>query len=125
VRGKTESTERLYLFVKNQAELAQSFRAGMNSARIGNAARDLQINFAHLLTPKLLKRKSADLATQFVPGSRKLYNTLIILVHCLDIISPDHHWRSRFKSLISTHPIAPRIMGFPQDWASRPIWNKP
>jgi abortive infection bacteriophage resistance protein len=74
------------------------------------------------ITPKLPKNKPAHLATQFVSGSRKPYNTFVILAHCLDIISPQHHWKSRLKLLIATHNIAPSTMGFPTDWASRSIW---
>lgn len=35
-----------------------------------------------------LPRKPAHLAGEFVSGSRKLYNTLVMLLHFMDIIAP-------------------------------------
>jgi abortive infection bacteriophage resistance protein len=57
------------------------------------------------------------------PHSRKLYNTLTMIVYLMDVISPDHNWRVRLKSLISTHDINTHHMGFLSDWESRPLWS--
>ena len=73
-------------------------------------------------TPKSPKRKPRQMADQFIPDSRKLYNTLVLLVFCLDMISPRHGWRSRFKALIDAHRIPVSAMGFPQNWRERSIW---
>lgn len=35
-------------------------------------------------------------------GSRKLYNTLVILLHFMDVVAPRHHWRARLKNLLAT-----------------------
>lgn len=60
----------------------------------------------------------------FVLGSRKLYNTLLIIVHMLDFIAPNHHWRQRLKALIGHHHIAVHPMDFPTDWTQRTIWQE-
>ncbi|MES1026631.1 Abi family protein [Gloeocapsa sp. BRSZ] len=75
--------------------------------------------------PKLPKSKSGLIIDQFIPDSRKIYNTLIILLHCMEIISPQHNWRIRLKKLISNHSIPVDQMGFPEDWIKRNIWNNP
>jgi abortive infection bacteriophage resistance protein len=40
------------------------------------------------ITPLLPRNKPAGLAAQFHVGSRKLYNALVILLHCMDVIAP-------------------------------------
>ncbi len=72
--------------------------------------------------PKL-PRKPQELAAQFVPGSRHIYNTFVLLSHSLDIVSRNHHWRGRLVNLIEKHQIDPGHMGFPPDWQARPPWN--
>ena len=49
-------------------------------------------------------------------GSRNLYNALVILLHCMDVIAPNHRWRARLKDLISRHAVRVRSSdgdGFP------------
>lgn len=77
------------------------------------------------ITPLLPRHKPFGLAPQFRPGSRKLYNTLVILLHCMDVIAPQHHWRARLKDLIVQHALAVTAMDFPANWQSLPIWQKP
>jgi len=54
---------------------------------------------------------------------KKLYNTLTIILYIMNIISPEHHWKSRIKDLIRTHAIDTTKMGFPLDWETRPLWT--
>lgn len=75
------------------------------------------------ITPELPRNKPAQLAGEFIGGSRKLYNTLIILLHFMDIIAPKHHWRQRLMTLIVNHAIPVGAMDFPQDWEARAIWQ--
>lgn len=75
------------------------------------------------ITPGLPRNKPAGLAAQFNPGSRKLYNSLLLLLHCMNIIAPNHHWRSRLQALLVQHQIDVRAMGFPPDWEQMPIWQ--
>ena len=53
---------------------------------------------------------------------RKLYNTLTMTVHLMNVIAPGHHWKTRLKNLITTHAIDTSKMGFPPDWETRPLW---
>lgn len=76
------------------------------------------------ITPLLPRNKPTGLTPQFRAGSRKLYNALVILLHCMDRIAPDHHWRTRLKSLIARHGIAVAAMDFPTDWHKLPIWQE-
>ncbi|MCE1226250.1 MAG: Abi family protein [Geobacteraceae bacterium] len=75
------------------------------------------------IIPDAPKNKPAPLAQEFI-SSRKIYNTCLILLHCLDQIAPGHHWRGRFKALVTNHNINTRMMDFPQDWQQRPAWKE-
>ena len=75
------------------------------------------------ITPTLPRNKPVGLASQCIPGSRKLYNTLIILLHLMDMIAPKHIWRIRVKDLLSEHETLVTAMGFPVDWVESKIWR--
>jgi abortive infection bacteriophage resistance protein len=75
------------------------------------------------ITPELPLTKPAHLVKEFVPGSRKLFNTLVILLHFMDIIAPNHHWRQRLKDLLNSHGIQTTAMDFPIGWDGRTIWQ--
>lgn len=74
------------------------------------------------ITPEIPKSKPAKLAGQFRPNSRKIYNTLLILLHLMDVIAPHHHWRSRLKTVIGQHHVSFATMDFPDDWEQREPW---
>lgn len=76
------------------------------------------------ITPELPRTKPANLASECVAGSRKLYNTLLILLHLMDVIAPVHHWRARLVGLIETHKPPVAAMGFPADWTERDLWTR-
>lgn len=76
------------------------------------------------ITPAMPRSKPAGLARQLRQRSRKLYNTLVILLHFMDIISPQHHWRRHLKALLDRHDIPVIAMDFPADWDSLPIWQE-
>jgi abortive infection bacteriophage resistance protein len=76
------------------------------------------------ITPRLPHNKPIGLAAQCRPGSRKLYNSLVILLHCMDIIAPQHHWRKRLKDLLAQHTVPVAMMGFPADWEQMVIWQE-
>ena len=80
-------------------------------------------NRAFTKTPTLPRKKPSDLFEQCRPGSRKLYNTLVILLYCMDAIAPGHHWRTRLKELIDRHGIPVGAMDFPANWQQLPIWQ--
>lgn len=76
------------------------------------------------ITPLLPRNKPADLAAQFQTASRRLYNTLVILLHCMDVVAPQHHWRTRLKDLIARHDVSVAAMGFPANWQHLSIWRE-
>jgi abortive infection bacteriophage resistance protein len=53
----------------------------------------------------------------------KLYNTLVMLAHMMEIIQPTGGWRHRVRELIvaQAFPVS-SSMGFPANWLTRPIW---
>ncbi|HET9765491.1 MAG TPA: Abi family protein, partial [Thermoanaerobaculia bacterium] len=72
--------------------------------------------------PQLPRSKPFGLNAQLVPGSRRLYNTLVLLVQALSVVSPGNHWRDRLLDLCSKHRADYTVMGFPAGWESMPIW---
>jgi abortive infection bacteriophage resistance protein len=80
-------------------------------------------------TPMLPRKGPADLTNSLfvLPDTdrrlRKLYNTLVMTVHLMDVINPGHHWKQRLKDLIANHNIDTSKMGFPTDWKNKPIWQ--
>jgi len=55
-------------------------------------------------------------------SSRKIYNSLVMVIYLLNIISPENHFKFRLIKLINHHAINPLAMGFPIGWEERPIW---
>lgn len=54
----------------------------------------------------------------------RLYNSLVVLLHVMDLISPMHSWRRRVLDLLGKHPNVPKeSMGFPAGWLDRPLWQ--
>lgn len=56
-------------------------------------------------------------------AGKTIYNTLVMLLHLLDIIEPASHLPGRLRRHIESldiryHP----QMGFPPDWKTRPLW---
>jgi abortive infection bacteriophage resistance protein len=76
------------------------------------------------ILPKLVTSRSQPLANEFVRGSRKIYNTLVILLYLMDQISPNHQWRKRMLALLHECPVSPIAMDFPVDWHDRKIWER-
>jgi abortive infection bacteriophage resistance protein len=74
------------------------------------------------VTPEVPKKRPANLAGEFRQPSRKIYNTLLIILHFMEVIAPRHHWRARLKETISQHEIPVAMMDFPEDWAQRNPW---
>ncbi|MDZ7752319.1 MAG: Abi family protein [Gammaproteobacteria bacterium] len=75
------------------------------------------------ITPKPPRTKPSGLDTQWAHGSRKLYNSLVVLLHCMDIVSPGHHWCTRLRELVAHHGIDTAAMDFPSDWQAWSIWR--
>lgn len=57
-------------------------------------------------------------------AERRLFNTLVMLVYVLGIISPGSHWRQSVCKLVDRHPhVDVASMGFPRDWRGRELWR--
>ncbi|HAD05506.1 MAG TPA: DNA-binding protein [Desulfuromonas sp.] len=76
------------------------------------------------IIPAIPRNKPSHLIAEFLTGSRKIYNTCLIIMHCMDVIAPGHHWRQRFKSLLALHKAPVTMMGFPADWETRSPWQQ-
>ncbi len=97
--------------------------------------RNICAHHARLWNRKLTKTiaqprsKPAGLKQQFnfdqsISADRKLYNSLVFLLHFMDKIAPKHTWRNRLLHLLRTHRnISKTWMGFPEQWESYPIWQ--
>ncbi len=81
-------------------------------------------NSEFTITPVRPRSKPASLPSEFMTGSRKLYNTILILLHFMDTITPGHTFRGDLKKLISLHEPPVNRMGFPSNWLDRPIWQE-
>jgi abortive infection bacteriophage resistance protein len=77
------------------------------------------------ITVALPVSRPADLIPNFyAPENRRIYNSLVLLVHMLKIIEPMTHWPNRLvHHLQGLNPKFIHHMGFPYDWQSRSIWQ--
>ena len=82
-------------------------------------------NREFIILPMMPQHQPAELIPAFVPKSRKLYNTLLILCYLVKIISPDSDWRQKLLALLEVRPQALPHMGFPPDWQTQAIWSNP
>ncbi len=56
-------------------------------------------------------------------SNEKLYIILCALVYLLNIISPNHSWKNKLKSLLLKYPEVDIVqMGFPIDWEQDSFW---
>jgi abortive infection bacteriophage resistance protein len=78
------------------------------------------------VAPRVPISKPAILSNEFViarTDSKKLYNTLLLTLHLMNVISPGSHWRSRLLTLLQRGDLNLSLMGFPAGWETRPIWR--
>lgn len=81
-------------------------------------------NSQFTVTVSLPRNKPVGLRQNFNLGEeRKLYNTLVLMKWCLDVISPDHQWHERLIALLEKHRVETHHMGFPDNYRSLPIWG--
>lgn len=71
------------------------------------------------IVPALPKQELLSLCKT---DTRKIYNTLTLILYLMDKISPEHHWKKRLMDLLEHHNIDTAAMGFPSDWKVRPLW---
>lgn len=80
-------------------------------------------NRKFVLTPQLPRSKPAGLGLEFIPGSRKIYNTMVLTIYLISLIAPKSQWKDRLAAELTSGCLTPFSMGFPKDWQARPIWN--
>ena len=70
-------------------------------------------------------RPSALLPNLNPAEDRRIYNTLVLLAHIVDLVEPENHWSHRLRALLRAqrYPVT-RHMGFPSDWENRAAWKK-
>ncbi|MDO8692473.1 MAG: Abi family protein [Sheuella sp.] len=76
------------------------------------------------ITPLLPRTKPSTLASQCKKNSRKIYNTLVILIYFMDVVCPKNNWREIFKNLAKKYAIRLVEMDFPCGWEDFNIWKK-
>lgn len=60
------------------------------------------------------------------PENDRVYVVLLLLRHLLAIVAPQSAWQERLLALLERNPGIPRAdMGFPEDWATCPLWARP
>lgn len=84
------------------------------------------------VTFQLPKKRPAHLVPNFNitrtplgnPNERRIYNTLVLLVHLVQVIEPGSTLPSRLANLLdSLDPALQPEMELPPDWKTRPLWN--
>jgi abortive infection bacteriophage resistance protein len=80
-------------------------------------------NREFIVVPQLVTSSRHTLANQFVTNSRKIYNTLVILLYLTDKISSDQQWRSQMLKLLNEVPQLLAVMDFSRDWQELDIWQ--
>jgi abortive infection bacteriophage resistance protein len=83
-------------------------------------------NRSFTVTPRFPRNKPSALKGEFVtadPHSRKIYNTMLLTLHLLNVIAPGSQWRSRLVALLNRGDLNLSQMGFPAGWEDRPIWK--
>ena len=70
-------------------------------------------------------RQPVQIMDSFHPlEARRIYNTLVLLGHMMNVILPGHTWVRRLVKLVEDTPFPVTAeMGFPEDWRSRSIWK--
>jgi len=72
-----------------------------------------------------LPQHPARIAESLHPAEdRRIYNTLVVLAHVVDVVEPENHWAHRLLALLRAQTFSvTEHMGFPSDWESRPMWT--
>lgn len=73
-----------------------------------------------------LPKSPSSLAVRLNPfADRNVFNTLVVLDHLIEIISPDSRWHRDLLEAMKGCPAAdPLAMGFPADWEDREPWSR-
>ncbi len=76
------------------------------------------------LTPQPPRSKPNKLINMFQRGSRRIYNSLLMLLYLMDVIAPNHCWRDRLVNLLNQQSTwITQAMDLPQNWQNLNIWK--
>lgn len=70
------------------------------------------------------KRPATVLASINAQAPKKIYNTLVMLVHLLNTVSPEHHWKQKLIELLNNRNVPENEMGFPTHWRQHSLWKQ-
>ena len=78
------------------------------------------------ITVALPKNRPNSLVESLNPAAdRRVYNTLTLLAHIVNIVEPENHWKDRMRRLIEDQNIpVTEHMGFPDNWKDSPLWQE-
>jgi abortive infection bacteriophage resistance protein len=77
-----------------------------------------------LMVVKLeIPKKIPPILVGAIPSNRHVYASAALVCFFLDIIAPDHSWKSRLVDLIGNDQWRLNQMGFPANWKALPIWQ--
>lgn len=76
-----------------------------------------------LSLPVSFPENVAQSVNRRVPDNRKIYNTLVVLVHICGVIDETDAWRARLLALLARYPTWCSVMGFPPSWQKLRIWT--
>ena len=83
-------------------------------------------NRGFLLRMRVPFKPAALVSTLEPPAARapaQLYNALVLIVYLLRQVASTSAWRDELVTLLAQHPTGDlAAMGFPQNWAARPLW---
>lgn len=75
------------------------------------------------VTPKQPRTKPRSIAVLWQPGSRRIYNTLLLVSHLMEVVAPDSSWRKRLVELLARQEPRSPAMGLPRDWRRLSHWQ--
>jgi abortive infection bacteriophage resistance protein len=76
-----------------------------------------------LFKDKIQPCNTENLNKQLIPNSQQIYNSLVILLYLIDIISPNDSFRHELKDLLLKNKQNLLQMGFPDNWINQTIWQ--
>ena len=73
--------------------------------------------------PRLPRRPRMQWLYQTPSNPRTPYVILSAILYMLNTIDPQHQWKQDLKNLMTNSNVSLSDMGFPQNWASEPLWQ--
>lgn len=78
------------------------------------------------VTVALPQSRPSHIITSLHPAEdRRIYNSLVLLGHVVNIVEPSSDWKKRLRAHLETlnAPASHTEMGFPADWRERDFWK--